>query len=294
MEIILKIFLRLLSLIPFGMQMFFGMLLGKLLFKYLKKRRAVTMWNIKKCFPNLDKKEVKEIAKLNFSRLGQSIFEICNSYYKSDKQFLKMIINSCEIEKKILEIKNQKNLILVPHTGNVDFVVRLPSIFLKLNGMQRAQENKLWDKIMTEGRSKFVDKIFLPNQGKKLLETLDNGESVLYAPDQDYGYKNSIFVDFFNHKALTVVFPSVLVKRTKCKVYLLTLVKEKNGYVADLKKLDLKGENEEADLKKINSAIEVFANSNISEYYWIHRRFKNRPKGEQSFYPDDALRSTWL
>ena len=294
MEIILKIFLRLLSLIPFGMQMFFGMLLGKLLFKYLKKRRAVTMWNIKKCFPNLDKKEVKEIAKLNFSRLGQSIFEICNSYYKSDKQFLKMIINSCEIEKKILEIKNQKNLILVPHTGNVNFVVRLPSIFLKLNGMQRAQENKLWDKIMTEGRSKFVDKIFLPNQGKKLLETLDNGESVLYAPDQDYGYKNSIFVDFFNHKALTVVFPSVLVKRTKCKVYLLTLVKEKNGYVADLKKLDLKGENEEADLKKINSAIEVFANSNISEYYWIHRRFKNRPKGEQSFYPDDALRNTWL
>ena len=222
------------------------------------------MWNIKKCFPNLDKKEVKEIAKLNFIRLGQSIFEICNSYYKSDKQFLKMIINSYEIEKKILEIKNQKNLILVPHTGNVDFVVRLPSIFLKLNGMQRAQENKLWDKIMTEGRSKFVDKIFLPNQGKKLLETLDNGESVLYAPDQDYGYKNSIFVDFFNHKALTVVFPSVLVKRTKCKVYLLTLVKEKNGYVADLKKLDLKGENEEADLQKINSAIEVFANSNIS------------------------------
>ena len=274
--------------------MFFGMLLGKLLFKYLKKRKAVTIWNIKKCFPNLDEAQVKDIAKQNFIRLGQSIFEICNSYYKSDKQFLKMIINSCEIEKKILEIKNQKNLILVPHTGNVDFVVRLPSIFLKLNGMQRAQENKLWDKIMTEGRSKFVDKIFLPNQGKKLLETLDNGESVLYAPDQDYGYKNSIFVDFFNHKALTVVFPSVLVKRTKCKVYLLTLVKEKNGYVADLKKLDLKGENEEADLKKINSAIEVFANSNISEYYWIHRRFKNRPKGEQSFYPDDALRSTWL
>ena len=294
MEIVLKIFLRLISLIPFGIQMFFGMLLGKLLFKYLKKRKAVTIWNIKKCFPNLDEAQVKDIAKQNFIRLGQSIFEICNSYYKSDKQFLKMIINSCEIEKKILEIKNQKNLILVPHTGNVDFVVRLPSIFLKLNGMQRAQENKLWDKIMTEGRSKFVDKIFLPNQGKKLLETLDNGESVLYAPDQDYGYKNSIFVDFFNHKALTVVFPSVLVKRTKCKVYLLTLVKEKNGYVADLKKLDLKGENEEADLKKINSAIEVFANSNISEYYWIHRRFKNRPKGEQSFYPDDALRSTWL
>ena len=55
---------------------------------------------------------------------------------------------------------------LVPHTGNVDFVVRAPSLFLKVNGMQRAAENKLWDKIMTEGRGKFVEKIFLPNQGK--------------------------------------------------------------------------------------------------------------------------------
>jgi len=294
MEIVLKIFLRLISLIPFGIQMFFGMLLGKLLFKYLKKRKAVTIWNIKKCFPNLDEAQVKDIAKQNFIRLGQSIFEICNSYYKSNKEFLKMIKNSDEIEKKIHEIKNQKNLILVPHTGNVDFVVRVPSIFLKLNGMQRAQENKLWNKIMTEGRSKFVDKIFLPNEGKRLLKTLNNGESVLYAPDQDYGYKSSIFVDFFNHKALTVVFPSVLVKRTGCKVYLLTLVKEDNGYVADLEKLDLEGENEEADLKKINIAIESFATSNISEYYWIHRRFKNRPKGEKSFYPEDALRKTWL
>ena len=294
MEIVLKIFLRLISLIPFGIQMFFGMLLGKLLFKYLKKRKAVTVWNIKKCFPNLDEAQVKDIAKQNFIRLGQSIFEICNSYYKSNKEFLKMIKNSDEIEKKIHEIKNQKNLILVPHTGNVDFVVRVPSIFLKLNGMQRAQENKLWNKIMTEGRSKFVDKIFLPNEGKRLLETLNNGESVLYAPDQDYGYKNSIFVDFFNHKALTVIFPSVLVKRTDCKVYLLTLVKESNGYIADLKKLDLEGKNEEADLKKINSAIEDFANLNVSEYYWVHRRFKNRPQGEKSFYPEDALRKTWL
>ena len=294
MEIIFKAFLRFLSLIPFRIQMFFGMLLGRLLFKFLKKRKSVTIWNLKKCFPNLNEEEVNEIAKHNFIRLGQSIFEICNSYYKSDSKFLKLIKNSDEIEKKIQELKKSKNLILVPHTGNVDFVVRVPSVFIKLNGMQRSQENKLWNKIMTEGRGKFVNKIFLPNEGKKLLETLDNGESVLYAPDQDYGYKNSIFIDFFKHKALTVVFPSVLVKRTKCNVYLLTVVKQKNSYIADLEKLELTGESKENDLRIINSAIESFANSHKNEYFWIHRRFKNRPEGEDNFYPDDALRKTWL
>lgn len=274
--------------------MFLGMLLGKLLFRVLKKRRRVVAWNIKKCFPNLSQNEIDIVSRKNFTRLGQALFEICNSYFWSDKKFIGKIKNIEEFKRKITAIKNSKNLLLVPHTGNVDFVVRAPSLFLKVNGMQRAAENKLWDKIMTEGRGKFVEKIFLPNQGKKLLDTLNDGESVLYAPDQDYGFKNSIFVDFFGHKALTVVFPSILVKRTNCKVFLLTLVKKDNYYHADLEELFLEGLNVENDLRKINFAIENFARNNMTEYYWIHRRFKNRPEKEDSFYPDDALRESWL
>ena len=294
MEILLKILLRSLSVLPFKVQMFLGKLLGKLLYKVLKKRRRVVAWNIKKCFPNLSQNEIETLAKNNFTRLGQALFEICNSYFWSDKKFLRKIKNIEEFKKKITAIQDSKNLLLVPHTGNVDFVVRAPSLFLKVNGMQRAAENKLWNKIMTDGRGKFVEKIFLPNEGKKLLDTLNDGESVLYAPDQDYGFKNSIFVDFFGHKALTVVFPSILVKRTNCKVFLLTLVKEDDFYHADIKELFLEGTNVENDLRKINFAIENFARNNMTEYYWIHRRFKNRPEKEDSFYPDDALRDNWL
>lgn len=294
MEILLKILLRFLSVLPFKVQMFLGKLLGKLLYRVLKKRRRVVAWNIKKCFPNLSQNEIETLAKNNFTRLGQALFEICNSYFWSDKKFLRKIKNIEEFKKKITAIQDSKNLLLVPHTGNVDFVVRAPSLFLKVNGMQRAAENKLWNKIMTDGRGKFVEKIFLPNEGKKLLDTLNDGESVLYAPDQDYGFKNSIFVDFFGHKALTVVFPSILVKRTNCKVFLLTLVKEDDFYHADIKELFLEGTNVENDLRKINFAIENFARNNMTEYYWIHRRFKNRPEKEDSFYPDDALRDNWL
>ena len=294
MEILLKILLRSLSILPFKVQMFLGKLLGKLLYRVLKKRRRVVAWNIKKCFPNLSQNEIETLAKNNFTRLGQALFEICNSYFWSDKKFLRKIKNIEEFKKKITAIQDSKNLLLVPHTGNVDFVVRAPSLFLKVNGMQRAAENKLWNKIMTDGRGKFVEKIFLPNEGKKLLDTLNDGESVLYAPDQDYGFKNSIFVDFFGHKALTVVFPSILVKRTNCKVFLLTLVKEDDFYHADIKELFLEGTNVENDLRKINFAIENFARNNMTEYYWIHRRFKNRPEKEDSFYPDDALRDNWL
>ena len=294
MEILLKTLLWLLSLIPFKVQMFLGKILGKLLYKFLTKRRKVVTWNILKCFPDFNEDDVTKLARENFTRLGQGIFEICNSYFWSDRKYMKRNKNLEEFKKKIDAIKNSKNLLLVPHTGNIDFVVRAPSLFMKVNGMQRSAENKVWDNIMTKGREKFVNEIFLPNEGRKLLKSLNKGDSVLYLPDQDYGYKKSIFIDFFNHKALTVIFPSLLVKRTNCKVFLLTIVKENDFYIADIEQLMLTGEKVEEDLKIINSAIENFAQSHKSEYFWIHRRFKNRPEGEQNFYPDDALREDWL
>ena len=71
-------------------------------------------------------------------------------------------------------------------------------------------------------------------------------------------------------------------------------MKENDFYKADIEQLMLTGEKVEEDLKIINSAIENFAQSHKSEYFWIHRRFKNRPEGEENFYPDDALREDWL
>lgn len=293
MKVLLTIFLKFLSLLPFRFQMLLGGLIGRFLFVVLKKRRRVAKCNLQKCFPHLKENEIHKISKKNFMRLGQAIFEITNSYFHSDKKFEKKIKNISEFRGKIALIKNSKNLLLIPHTSNIDFVVRLPSLFMEVSGMQKSAKNKLWDKVMTEGRKKFVKEIFLPNEARKLLKTLNKGEAVLYAPDQDYG-KNSIFVDFFKHKAYTVIFPSTLVKRTKCKVFLLTSAKTKDGYLADLTELKLKGENIEDDLRVINSAIEDFAIANISEYFWIHRRFKNRPEGERNFYPDEALSGRWL
>ena len=264
------------------------------MYKLLIKRRNVVTWNIYKCFPDFNKDDITKLAKENFTRLGQGVFEICNSYFWSEKKYLKRIKNIEEFKTKINAIKNSKNLLLVPHTGNIDFVVRAPSLFMKVNGMQRSADNEVWDKIMTEGRKKFINELFLPNEGRKLLKTLNKGASVLYLPDQDYGYKKSIFLDFFNHKALTVIFPSLLVKRTHCKVFLLTLVKEGDFYEANIEQLMLTGESVEEDLKIVNSAIENFAQKHKSEYFWIHRRFKNRPEGEENFYPDNALRKDWL
>jgi KDO2-lipid IV(A) lauroyltransferase len=100
MEFLLKTFLRLLSFIPFNFQMLLGKLLGKLLYKALEKRRKVVIWNIHKCFPDMNKKEIEKLARENFTRIGQAIFEICNSYYWSDEKFKKRLKILMNLKKK--------------------------------------------------------------------------------------------------------------------------------------------------------------------------------------------------
>ncbi len=291
-EFFLTFFLRMMSLLPQRVQFLIGRIFGLILFKYLDERREIARWNIQKCFPEKDLKEIDFILRENFKRLGESIFEFLSSFWTSDKKLKKLIKNFDEVKKIADNLDPQKGkLILVLHTPNTDMVVRASSLFLKVSGMAKVQSIRVLENILTTSREKFVERLFRPNEGSDFLASLENGKANLYAPDQDYGYQHSMFVDFFGHKALTVKFPSILVERTNCEVFLFTLKKEDLFYEASLKQLDLKGENIEEDLIKINSAAEDYIKSSPDNYLWSHRRFKNRPEGEKDFYPKNLLRN---
>ena len=115
---------------------------------------------------------------------------------------------------------------------------------------------------------------FKPNEILDLLGFLKQGKACLYAPDQDYGYKSSIFVEFFGHKALTVKFPYIAAKKADCDVYLFSLEKRDSKYEVNLDRVILKGHKMEDDLREINLRIEEKIKKNPENYLWSHRRFK--------------------
>ena len=39
-----------------------------------------------------------------------------------------------------------------------------------------------------------------------------------------------------------------------------------------------------ADTQRMNDFIEARARENSEQYFWLHKRFKTRPEGEQGFY----------
>ena len=290
-EYLVYILLKTLSALPRKLQFLLGKFFGFVLFSLSKKRKEIARWNLEKCFPEKDSIEINLILKASFYRLGEALFEFLDASWMSDRKLKKLIVNFDSVEQTCFGMdKSKGKLLLFMHNPNLDLVVRASSLFMPVSGMAKKQKNKIVDNLFKASREKFTERIFNPREILELMDFLKKGKACLYAPDQDYGFKNATFVDFFGNKALTVKFPYIAARRTKCDVYLFSLEKKKQKYFANFKKINVIGKNIEEDLRTMNFEIEEFIKKNPDNYLWSHRRFKNRPDGEASFYPDNLLR----
>ncbi len=291
-EYLIYIILKILNLLPFRFQQFLGKFIGSIFYILFKERREIARWNLSKCFPKKNSKDIDLILRKNFSNIGQSLFEFLVALWFSDEKIKNLIINYEDTLQETAKMKSSKGkLILFIHNPNLDLVGRIASLFFSpISAMARTQNIKIIDNLFKKSREKFTERIFNPGEVRSVLDHLKKGNNCLYAPDQDYGYKSSIFIEFFGHKALTVKFPSISVRIANCDVYIFSLEKRKLKYKIFLKKLEITGESLEDDLKEINSSIEEYIKSNLDNYLWSHRRFKNRPDGEEHFYPKALLR----
>ena len=283
--------LKILSMLPRKFKFLLGKFLGFIFFSLSRERKEIARWNLKKCFPEKNPTEINSILKESFYRLGESLFEFLDAFWMSDRKLKKLLLNFDDVYDACSDMDDSRGkLLLFMHNPNLDLVVRASSLFMPVSGMARRQSNEIVDNLFKASREKFTERIFNPREILELMNFLKKGKACLYAPDQDYGFKNSIFIDFFGNKALTVKFPYIAVRRTDCDVYLFSLEKKDQKYFANFKKLNVFGKNVEEDLRTINFEIEEFIKKNPDNYLWSHRRFKNRPDGEESFYPSNLLR----
>ena len=123
---------------------------------------------------------------------------------------------------------------------------------------------------------------------RQVTRLLKQGKIVCIHPDQDTGLNHTIFAPFFGIDAATTPIVSRLALITGAKVlqysqqrthqdqrYLITI----SDSLASIPSGDLV-----ADVTKINAAIETKIRLKPSQYLWLHRRFKTRPKDSPTIY----------
>ena len=273
--------LYLISLLPIQLQLFLGKFLGWTLYASGTHRKKIVEINLKLCFPKKTKKERKEMVREVFKDMGKGLLETGIGWWRSDKFIEKLITKRSNFE--LLNEVDKGCIILLKHSTHAELDIRMTSSVFEAGGMYKNQTNKVMNYLMIKARNKYLNGLVTNRQTRRGIRFLNNGLKFMYAADQDYGTKGAEFIPFFGVPAATVTLPSDLLKRGT-KVFFFNVVRVGSGYEITLEDIGSKA-NEENFLKLMNETYEEAILKAPTQYFWMHRRFKNRPEGEEGFYP---------
>ncbi len=282
--------LRLILVFPYAWIIGLGNGLGWIVAHIPSDRQRVVLINLRLCFPQLSTKEIEALALQHWRLLGRSILERSRIWLGTPAQINEMIQIDSEIE-----LGDRKPRILVnPHFVGIEGGMALCALAEKMDWprgvtLYQKMKNPYFDQKIIEWRGRFGGRS-IPRQGH-LIETvreIKKGNFVFIAPDIDLGIKDSVFVPFFGIQTNTITAISRLAKLSGAEVCIMqtTLNADRSGYICHIgKPLDaFPSQDEVADTARLNQYFEDAVRLRPAEYYWVHKRFKNRPAGEAKIY----------
>ena len=274
-------FLYVLTLLPIKIQLFLGGQLGSILLFISPQRKNITQINLQLCFPEKTQIELEKMVKEVFKDIGKGLIETGIAWWKSDRFIDKLITKKTDFEH--LDSNNEGCLILLKHSTHAELDIRIISRLLRVGGMYKTQTNKVMNYLMIKARNKYLIGTVTNRQTRRGLKWLRNGLKFLYAADQDYGTKGSEFVPFFGIQAATITLPSDLFKKGT-RVYFFNVIRVNSSYEITLSEFSQQTDKD-GFLNEMNNFYQKAILETPTQYFWMHRRFKTRPEGEEGFYP---------
>ena len=279
-------FLWLLHWLPLPALRWLGKGLGKLLYAFGRARRNVTLTNLRLCFPLKSEAEREALARLHFVVLAQSVLDRTLGWWASKERLLRLIrIRGLEV---LTESYGQPTILLAPHFVGLDAGATRITMDVEGCNNYSPQKNPIFDKLMQKGRARFKEGILLSRHDgmRKIVKAVKAGYPYYYLPDMDFGPKESIFLPFFGVPAATITGVSRLARLTGARVVVAVTRMVEDGYEVEVMPPweNFPGESVEADTEFVNRFIESQVLRMPEQYFWVHKRFKTRPPGEQGFY----------
>ena len=284
-----RIFLALMWLLhwlPLPLLAALGRGLGLLLYVVVSERRHVTLTNLGLCFPHLSATEKSALARRHFAAFGRSILELGLWWHASPERIRRLV--RLEGGEKLAAYQDKPVILLVPHFVGIDAGWIRLALEHGLVAIYTRQKNRVFEAAMNGGRLRFGNCELASRQEgtRKALKAMKGGRFFHYSPDMDYGPKESVFVPFFGVQTATITGLARLAKLTGATVIPVVTRMTSGGYVASVGEpwADFPGDDEEANARRLNSFIEAEVLKSPEQYYWLHKRFKTRPPGEQGVY----------
>ena len=266
---------KILSSFPLKVRYSFFENLGLLGYYLIKKRRVLTIDNIKRAFPEKTDKEVIRIAKESYKTMGKMVMTsiflediTTNGHTVIENE--ELILKACEDNKKAV-------IIVSLHLGGFEAGSIMRSI-RKFYAVFRRQKNRKLNDLMTEWREKGGLHSIPLRDSEALNSALKNKTLIALASDH---HADDVEIEFFGRKTTAVSGPVLLGLKHKIPLVLSYAIFEGNTVkVINKKILEIeKKENLKATVKynmqKIFYEFEEIIKEYPEQYMWQHKRWRD-------------------
>lgn len=264
-----------------------GWVLGQVLFILLAGRRRVVLVNLALCFPQWTQPQRGACARRVFVHVAQSWLDRGWLWHAPEA----VVRRRLSIVGAVGELAGDAPTVLfAPHFVGLDaaWTALTQQVPRRFATIYSAQVNPASDTWIYEGRSRFgVPELVARLDGiKPIVAAVRKGEPLYLLPDMNFDPSESLFVPFYGVSACTVPSLPRFAKLGRAKVVPIITRLTPSGY--EIKVLpawsDYPTGDLDADTRRMNLELQGYIDPMPDQYYWVHKRFKDRPDGQTPPY----------
>jgi Kdo2-lipid IVA lauroyltransferase/acyltransferase len=268
-----------------------GKRIGRLFFLLLKGRREVAIGNIQASLPFLERQpgwrggDPAILARETFENLGRSLVEDCKIYHGRGRHLID------NVEFRGLEHFHQARdqgkgvAFITAHCGNWDLLaLSFGARVHEIGVVARRQDNPHLNGVLERIRQAYGNQVIYKNTAlRAMLALFKRGGIVGMLIDQAVGPDEGILVDFIGRPAWATKLPAYISRKSGTPMVPAFIHREGDTQVVTCYPalaLSAAPDAETAaaeDVASLNRYIERYVIAHPTEWYWIHKRWKNVP-----------------
>jgi KDO2-lipid IV(A) lauroyltransferase len=279
--------LRWTAVLPLPWVRALGVLLGWILYLLVGSRRRVVQTNLRLCFAQWSEREVRSATQQTFVYFAKAWLDR-GWLWHGDGNTLRRRLR---LRGAVQELEGSApTVIFAPHFVGLDagWTALTQQLARHFTTIYTNQANKTVDAWILQGRKRFGNaRLFGRIEGvKPIIAALKAGEPLYLLPDMNFGPEDSVFVPFYGVSAATVPSLSRFARLSRAKVVPLLCRMTADGYAIEILPAwqDFPSADAVADTALMNLRLQSYIDSMPTQYYWVHKRFKDRPAGEAPPY----------